>query len=93
MEKHARFAIANGFCCGIMASLKLSESDVCPCHHVIGILLERGAPITLGGAALFLYEMVGQLSGKAFTPIAVAAVYKDAVPPPVMEDFMGIGGV
>src|SRR5262249_6905232 len=93
VPNHRGLAVANGFRDGIVAALETRRWE--------GVLgrdegrgpVQDGATMLGALAALLGDEVVGKISGQAFTPVATRKVDEYAVAPPVVQQLMRIRGM
>ena len=76
-----------------MATAKCRQGKVLLLTHVIGIFLQAVAAVIHALPALFLDQVIGQVAGQAFGPVAAGIIDVDPVAPPVMQNLVGIGGM
>jgi len=64
-----------------------------PLTNIVTVFLERIAPIFNAASALLLDQMVSQVDGETFAPVAAFIVDENRIAPPVVQYFMRIRGV
>ena len=60
--------------------------------HVVEVFHQLLKPVAVAFPLKLRKQMVGQVSGESFSPVAACRVDVNAVAPPVVQDFVGIRG-
>ena len=93
MKKHEGFAVPYRFRGRTVAGGKGLKGEIPAVGDVVRVFLKCRPAICGPAAPLLLDEVVGEIGDQALGSVALFVIRKDAVPPPVVEDFMGRGGM
>ena len=90
---HCCLAVADGRRRCVGAGQELAQRELVVVGHVVGIALQRRAPVVIARTALLGDQVVGHVRRQPFTPVAGVEVDKDTVAPPVVEQLVRVGRV
>ena len=93
MRGHQHLAVADRLGGGAVSATERRQRKVFAVAYVVGIGLELIAAIVGTAAGDLLVQVVRQVGGQAFAPVAGLVVDVDAIAPPVVQNLVGVGAV
>ena len=73
--------------------MELAKREIPSFQHIVSVLLQGLLAVCHSITPHFLYEVIGKVGGQSFCPVSFPIIGEDTVSPPIMEDFVRIGGV
>ena len=74
-----------------VATTKLSQRKIEALLNIGSELLQHIASVLGPPALTFLHQVIGEIGGESFAPVAARIIDVHRVPPPVVEDLVRIG--